>query len=107
MGAWCEAVTSYSKNKEITGAKQRRQVHHGEHNANKISFFVTGEVYLIDIDLLMGTILLNMTDIQFAHDNINYALYPQIPIRFLLEQSENKRVHFCTNTGINKNTNKS
>ena len=58
MGAWCEAVTSYSKKNEIAGAKQRRQVHHGEHNANKIRIFVTGEVFFIDIDLLMGAITL-------------------------------------------------
>ena len=26
------------KNNEITGAKQKRQVYHGEHNANKLDF---------------------------------------------------------------------
>jgi len=36
-----------------------QQVHHGGHNANKIRIFVTGEVFPIDIDLLMGARLLN------------------------------------------------
>ena len=71
MGAWCEAVTSYKKNKEITGAKQRQQIRHGEYNANKIRIFVTGEVYPIDIDLLMGTILLILTNVHITIRNIN------------------------------------
>jgi hypothetical protein len=33
-----------------------RRYHHGEHNANKVMFFVTGEVFFLDIDLLMGAI---------------------------------------------------
>jgi hypothetical protein len=49
---------------EISGAKQKRQVHHGERNANKIRFFVTGEVFLIDIDLLIRAIKLNMADVN-------------------------------------------
>ncbi len=31
-----------------------RQFHHGDFNANKVRIFVAGEVFLIDIDLLMG-----------------------------------------------------
>ena len=55
---------------EIAGAKQRRQVHHGEHNANKIRIFVTGEVFFIDIDLLMGAKILNLAKVHSTTDNI-------------------------------------
>jgi len=55
------------------GAKQRRQVHHGEHNANKIRIFVTGEVFLIDIDLLMGAKPLILVRVNISPDNIKYC----------------------------------
>jgi hypothetical protein len=61
------------KKNEIAGAKQRQQVHHGEHNANKIRIFVTGEVFLIDIDLLMGAIPLILTRVHVTTGNIKYC----------------------------------
>ena len=62
-----------NKNKEISGAKQRQQVHHGEHNVNKIRIFVTGEVFPIDIDLLMGATTLNLARIYITSGNIKFS----------------------------------
>jgi hypothetical protein len=57
---------------EISGAKQKRQVHHGERNANKIRIFVTGEVFLIDIDLLMGARLLTLAIVHITSGNMKF-----------------------------------
>jgi len=58
---------------EISGAKQRRQYHYGEYNANKIRIFVTGEVFPIDIDLLMGAIPLTL-----ARVNITFSTFKKL-----------------------------
>jgi len=58
--------------KDLSGAKQRQQNHHGWHNANKIRIFITGEVLPIDIDRLMGAIILIITKINITA----HMLYP-------------------------------
>ena len=65
------------KNNEIKDAKQKQQVHHRQHHASKISFFVTGEVYLLDIGLLMGAITLTLAKVNITFAN-SYFFTPHI-----------------------------
>jgi len=73
MGAWCEAVTStlIKTTKSQVQNKSGRFITGSTIKQDK--FFVTGEVYLLDIGLLMGAIILNTARVHITSGNIKYC----------------------------------
>ena len=75
MGAWCEAVTLTLKKQRNQRCKTKAAGSSQAAPCKQDKFFVTGEVYLLDIGLLMGTITLTLARVHITSGNMNYLFF--------------------------------